>query len=236
MTGAADEIRLIEGRRVALDAALSGLVSVGVLAVDDFVVRDDPGLAEALAARFAELRARHAGHTPADIRELDEARRLYRAAGVDPTRTRPSSEALLRRALKEQPPPRVNNAVDACNLASVTFLLPIGLYDRDAVRGDAIVRLGCEGDEHDGIRKGPVHLAGRLGLFDALGPFGSPSSDSLRTCVLEETRRLLAVVFATASCAPATMRGHLDVLAALLVDHGGGAVTTRAVLGGAAGH
>jgi hypothetical protein len=55
------------------------------------------------------------------------------------------------------------------------MLLPIGMYDLALVQGDVTLRTGLEGEEYPGIRKGPVHLAGRLGLFDAEGPFGSPT-------------------------------------------------------------
>jgi len=235
MTPGEAGLALVEGRRIMLDAALIPLVTAGVLAVDGFSVGSDASLTAALADRFAKLRDEFAGRAPSGIRALDEARRLYRAAGVDPTRNRPSSEALVRRACKGLTPPQVNNAVDACNLASVSFMLPIGLYDRDAIAGDVAIRLGREGEEYPGIRKGPVHLGGRLGLFDARGPFGSPTSDSLRTSVSEMTRRLLAVVFATAACDRATMLGHLELFAGLLLRHGGGSVTTRAVLPAAEG-
>jgi DNA/RNA-binding domain of Phe-tRNA-synthetase-like protein len=192
-------LTLPDGRSLAVAGGLVPVVLCGVLEVDGVVVGDAPELAAEMAALADAARERCAGLNPAAIPELAEARRLYKAAGVDPTRVRPSSEALLRRALKSQPLPRVNAAVDAVNLASLSFLLPVGLYDLDRVRGDAEVRLGREGEGYPGIRKADVHLAGRLGLFDAEGAFGSPTSDSPRTSVDTATRRLLAVVFATAA-------------------------------------
>lgn len=233
--GASLTLALPGARTLALAPELAARIAAGVLVIDGLVVGADAGLAGRLAARFAELREAHAGCKPSEVRELDEARRLYRAAGIDPTRWRPSSEALVRRAIRGEPPPLVNSAVDACNLASVTFYLPIGLYDLEAVTGDVTLRLGRAGEEFPGIRKGPVHVAGRLALCDARGPFGSPSSDSLRTSVGAGTRLLLAVIFATAGFPAARMLTHVDLLASLTTVHGGGRVALRGTLGGATG-
>lgn len=182
---------------LSLDPALAGRVRAAVLEVEDVrVAGASPEQARAMAALECELVHAHGGRTPAEIEGLQPARRLYHAAGVDPTRTRPSSEALLRRVLKGQGLPAVNNAVDAGNELSLRLLLPLGLYDFDRVEGAAVLRLGRPGETYPGIRKEDVHLEGRLGLFDARGPFGSPTSDSPRTCVTESTTRLLLVVFA----------------------------------------
>ncbi|MHB8079933.1 MAG: B3/B4 domain-containing protein [Candidatus Krumholzibacteriia bacterium] len=226
--------QLADGRTVAVAAELAGVVRCGVLAVDDVTVDDAPALASEMSARAAQLRQLYGDLPPAGIPVLGEARRLYRAAGVDPTRTRPSSEALLRRVLKAQPLPRVNGAVDAINLASLCFLLPIGLYDTDRVRGDVELRRGRAGEAYPGIRKGEIHLAGRLGLFDADGPFGSPTSDSARTSVDATTRRLLAVVFATADYPRTSLGADLELLAGLVVRHCGGRVVGSWILSRAA--
>jgi DNA/RNA-binding domain of Phe-tRNA-synthetase-like protein len=225
-------LTLPDERRLALGLDVAPLVLCGVLVCDGAAVADDRTVAPAMVARAGELREIYAGRPPGAIPVLEEARRLYRAAGVDPTRTRPSSEALLRRALKEQPLPSVNNAVDCVNLASLDFLLPIGLYDLDRVQGDAVVRLGRPGEEYPGIRKGPVHLEGRLGVFDAAGPFGSPTSDSARTAVDEAARRLLAVIFATAAYPDDAMSAHVDLLAGLLERHCDARTAARGLLRG----
>ena len=62
-----------------------------------------------------------------------DARALYKALGLDPTKTRPSNEALLRRVLKGEALYRVNTLVDALNLCSLRDQLPFGLYDLDRV-------------------------------------------------------------------------------------------------------
>jgi DNA/RNA-binding domain of Phe-tRNA-synthetase-like protein len=153
-----------------------------------------------MAAAESALRAR----TEADV---SAARALYRAIGLDPTKTRPSSEALLRRVRRGEPLPRINTVVDVGNWCSVEVQLPYGLYDLDRIDGPVELRRGREGEEYAGIRKDVVHLTGRLVVADRSGPFGNPSSDSARTRVGPGARRVLVVVFAPASVgAPAASR------------------------------
>ena len=158
---------------------------------------ENPHWAE-MDALAATLRRAHAGRVPSEIPGLEPARRLYRSFGVDPTRTRPSSEALLRRVLKGQDLYRINRLVDAGNWISLALLLPLGLYDLDRVEGDIDLRVGRPGESFPGIRKDDVHVEGRLTVADRRGPFGSPTSDSARTAVGPATTRALIVVFAPA--------------------------------------
>jgi DNA/RNA-binding domain of Phe-tRNA-synthetase-like protein len=129
--------------------------------------------------------------------------------GIDPTKTRPSSEALLRRVRKGDELPRINSLVDVINWCSLESQLPFGLYDLNHVRGDVTLRLGREGEEYAGIRKDVVHVGGRLTLADAEGPFGNPTSDSARTMVTTATSRALVVIFAPAGLAKTIAGGAL---------------------------
>jgi DNA/RNA-binding domain of Phe-tRNA-synthetase-like protein len=178
-----------------------------------------PPLIEEIRDRAAALLREHAGRRPAEIEALRPARELYRGFGIDPTRTRPSSEALLRRVLRGLPPPRVLNAVDLGNLLSLRFLLPIGLYDAGKIRGGVTVREGAPGESYAGIRKEEVRVAGRPVVADERGPFGNPTSDSLRTCVEAATRELWMVVFTPASYPAERLRGHIADAAAAFERH-----------------
>jgi DNA/RNA-binding domain of Phe-tRNA-synthetase-like protein len=131
-----------------------------------------------------------------DTGPLDRARALYRRFGVDPTRVRPSSEALLRRLKKGEPLPRINSLVDVANAMSVQLQVPVGLYDLDKVKGDELVlRLGAEGETYVGIGKERVNVAGRICLADAEGPIGNPSADSARTMITTDTERAAWIYF-----------------------------------------
>ena len=156
------------------------------------VVDRDPRLASYLAEAESQVRQQPPAETGA-------VRAMYKRVGLDPTKTRPSSEALLRRVRKGDPLPRINSLVDVCNWCSLEFQLPYGLYDASRIEGDIELRLGREGESYPGIRKDDVHVGGRLTLADRVGPFGNPTSDSARTMVTTSTVSAVVVVFAPAA-------------------------------------
>ena len=154
---------------------------------------------------------------------------MYKRVGLDPTKTRPSNEALLRRVRKGQPLPRVNSLVDVINWCSVEFQLPYGLYDRSQIRGDVVLRIGRDGEEYPGIRKDTVHVGGRITLVDELGPFGNPTSDSARTMVTTNTTEALVVVFAPVDVTAARLTTVLDTTGARMADIAGGHEVERSI-------
>jgi DNA/RNA-binding domain of Phe-tRNA-synthetase-like protein len=144
---------------------------------------------------------------------LAATRSMYRKLGIDPTKTRPSSEALLRRVKRGEGLPRVNTLVDICNWCSAEFQLPYGLYDREKLDGDVRLRVGQEGEEYAGIRKDAVHLDGRPTLVDKAGPFGNPTSDSARSMVTPATTRALLVIFVPREVPRTAIERALDMTA-----------------------
>jgi DNA/RNA-binding domain of Phe-tRNA-synthetase-like protein len=157
------------------------LVALELYELEVTAPRDDFELEVARATQAAKSAAAGA---------IGPARALYKRFGVDPTRVRPSSEALLRRLKKGEPLPRVNSLVDLANALSVQLQVPVGLYDLDKVKGEELaVRLGAEGESYSGIGKEKVNVAGRICVADAEGPCGNPSSDSARTMITTATER-----------------------------------------------
>jgi DNA/RNA-binding domain of Phe-tRNA-synthetase-like protein len=131
-----------------------------------------------------------------DLGSLGRARELYRKFGVDPTRVRPSSEALLRRIKRGEGLPRVNSLVDVANAMSVQLQVPVGLYDLGKVKGEElVVRLGVDGEGYAGIGKEKVNVGGRIVVADAEGPIGNPSADSARTMITTDTERAAWIYF-----------------------------------------
>jgi len=131
-----------------------------------------------------------------EVGAVARARELYRRFGLDPTRVRPSSEALLRRLKKGEPLPRINSLVDVANALSVQLQVPVGLYDLDKVKGEELViRLGSKGEGYTGIGKERVNVEGRICVADAEGPCGNPSAVSARTMITTETERAAWIYF-----------------------------------------
>jgi DNA/RNA-binding domain of Phe-tRNA-synthetase-like protein len=202
---------------------LKAIVRPGVLWWEGAtVVEHEPRLDSLLAAAEARVRA----HPP---EESAAVRTMYKRIGLDPTKTRPSNEALLRRVRKGQPLPRVNSLVDVINWCSVEFQLPYGLYDRAHIDGAITLRLGRDGEEYDGIRKDTVHVAGRMTVADERGPFGNPTSDSARTMVTPNTRDALVVVFSPVTVDARRLGEVLAATAARISDIAGGREIDRLV-------
>jgi DNA/RNA-binding domain of Phe-tRNA-synthetase-like protein len=153
--------------------------------------------------------------------EAAAVRTMYKRVGIDPTRRRPSSEALLRRVRKGEGLPRINSMVDVCNWCSLEFQLPYGLYDAAHIEGDVVLRLGAEGESYPGIRKDDVHVGGRITLADARGPFGNPTSDSARTMVTPATTAALVVVFAPIEIEPSRLDHVITVTAERMAEFTG---------------
>jgi DNA/RNA-binding domain of Phe-tRNA-synthetase-like protein len=212
-------------------AEIAGRVRIGLLTIEGVLVRDrDQALEAEVDAACGSLRQRYGGGRSSEVPGAGDARTLYKALGIDPTKTRPSNEALLRRALKGEALYRINTLVDALNLVSLRAQLPFGLYDLDRVRPPVLLRGGKPGESYEGIRKGQVNLEGRPLLADAVGPFGNPTSDSLRTCITEETRAALVVAYAPAGYAAARLDAVLDDTIETLTRFCGGTPGERRIV------
>ena len=192
---------------LTLDPSLVRIVRPGWFIVEHVVVLDrDPAMDQPLKAAASDMRTR------VESSEITAAvRTMYKQVGIDPTKTRPSSEALLRRVRKGDELPRINSLVDVINWCSLETQLPFGLYDLDRIDGDVELRLGRDGEEYAGIRTDTVHVGGRLTLADAQGPFGNPTSDSARTMVTIATTRALVVIFCPAPVGEGTLTHALDL-------------------------
>ncbi len=210
---------------VRVDPTLAASVRIAIVEAEGVTAAEhSQALWDEIEATSARLRSAYAGCEPAQIEGLRPARELYHRIGVDPTKLRPSSEALLRRVLRGDGLPRIGTLVDINNLCSLDFLLPIGLHDLDRVRGALVVRRGLPGEGYEAIGKGTYSVDGRLTVADDDGPCGSPTSDSRRTMITPETRRCLMIIYAPASYAPARLEGHAAVAASRIERFAGGAI------------
>ena len=159
--------------------------------------------------------------------ESAAVRTMYKKVGLDPTKTRPSNEALLRRVRKGDTLPRINSAVDIVNWCSLEFQLPYGLYDFSKVSGPVTMRLGTDGESYPGIRKDDVNVGGRITVADDLGAFGNPTSDSSRTMVTPSSTDLLIVVYAPTEIDKAQLERVVRITAERFAAITGGKETGR---------
>ena len=92
-------------------SALASIATLGVLVFDDVLVIERD---ERLDAPMADL-ARQIPAT-ADAEMIAKVRAMYRRFGIDPAKTRPSSETLLRRVRKGESLPQVSSLVRSLQL------------------------------------------------------------------------------------------------------------------------
>ncbi|MGE0548063.1 MAG: phenylalanine--tRNA ligase beta subunit-related protein [Kofleriaceae bacterium] len=125
-------------------------------------------------------------------------RELLRQGGFKPAgRSKPASEYLAS-AFSEARFPRINAAVDTCNVVSLHSGLPISLVDVDKLRGSLVVRVAPSGTSYVFNPSGQViDASGLLCLCDNEGPSGTPVKDAQRTKTDDHTRVVLSVVWGT---------------------------------------
>jgi DNA/RNA-binding domain of Phe-tRNA-synthetase-like protein len=164
----------------------------------DMAVEPGPSPAPLLATVQATIEEITGSIVVDDIRDLpaiQAAKTAYRALGKDPSRYRPSAEALTRRVVSGKGLCRINNIVDVLNLVSIKYGFSIGGYDRKAIEGAIEMAAGRPGEPYQAIGRGALNIENLPVLRDARGAFGTPTSDSERTMVSGQTRHFLMVVF-----------------------------------------
>jgi DNA/RNA-binding domain of Phe-tRNA-synthetase-like protein len=87
------------------------------------------------------------GDTPlSEIPSLSAWRGAFRGFGVEPTKYRSAAEALLRRLTKKGDIPSINALVDAYNLVSIRYAVPMAAFDTRQLSGSLIIRF-ADGSE-----------------------------------------------------------------------------------------
>ena len=190
----------------------------------------DESLAREMEEFCKRLQREHTPESVAAMEAVRAVRTMFHAWGIDPSRYRPSSEALLRRVAQGKGLYRISNIVDASNLGSIETGWPYGCYDRARITPPIAFRHGAQGEKYKGIGKQTWHLEGRPVLADTAGPFGSPISDSTRTIVTPETRELLAAIYAPASAPDEALRRAVKIFEERLVRSAGACATRSDII------
>lgn len=125
--------------------------------------------------------------------QIVATKKVYKSLGKDPARFRPSSDSLWRRIVQQKGLYQINALVDLNNYFSLKWKLPFGAYDLDKVTEPIQLTVGQAEARYAGIGNKSVNIENLLVLTDTEGPFGSPTSDSTRGMIAEETTRALLV-------------------------------------------
>lgn len=128
------------------------------------------------------------------IPSIKNARDGYKALGKDPSRYRLACESLFRRLVKGNGLYRVNNVVDAGNVLSIELAKSTAVLDYDKIQGNIHIRIGTNDDIYYGIGRGLINVNNIPLYVDEESPFGSPTSDTNRTAISENTKKILLMI------------------------------------------
>lgn len=142
-----------------------------------------------------EYRTKYTVDSIKEMPAIQATRTAYKRCGKDPSRYRPSGEALCRRLLRGLELYKVDTVVDLINLVSIVSGYSIGGFDADKFEGDVLtLAIGRAGEPYEGIGRGELNIEGMPVYRDAVGGVGTPTSDNERTKLSLDTTHLLAIV------------------------------------------
>lgn len=164
-------------------------------------------------SRVAAYREAYTVDSVKDIDAIRATRDAYRALGKDPSRYRPSAEAMCRRVLRGMQLYRVSTVVDLVNLVSMETGYSIGGFDADKIVGDRLVLgVGRDGEPYEGIGRGALNIASLPVYRDGAGGIGTPTSDNERTKIDLATSHLLLIVNSYGATSPDDAAEELEAL------------------------
>lgn len=135
---------------------------------------------------------------PEDIKQqpaIAATREVYKRCGKDPSRYRPSAEALRRRLMRGIDLYQIDTLVDLINLVSLRTGYSIGGFDADKIQGINLeLGVGRAEEPFEGIGRGVLNIEGLPVYRDAIGGIGTPTSDHERTKMDLGTQHILAIV------------------------------------------
>lgn len=153
------------------------------------------GLWQEIDAFTTTLRATETTDSIKQHPVIAATREAYHRLGKDPSRYRPSAEALRRRLLRGLALYRINTLVDLVNLVSLRTGHSIGGFDADRIQGTSLcLGVGQAGEPFEGIGRGTLNIGGLPVFRDAAGGIGTPTSDCERTRMEPDTCRILALI------------------------------------------
>ena len=203
-------------------------ISVGTIS-NVVVERENEKIRQLKQAVYAEVRAKHDIEKLKDNPVVRAYRDFYWRLGIDPTKTRPSGEALLRRVLHGSELPAISTAVDAYNLASMKTITPISGFDRDTLNPPFNVRFAVEGETFTGIGmdKPTALKSNMLVLADTKRVLCIyPHRDADQTKITEKTRNILLVGYGAPGITAQQLEEAIKTALAYIREACGGEIQT----------
>ncbi|OFX84240.1 MAG: hypothetical protein A2W99_00500 [Bacteroidetes bacterium GWF2_33_16] len=165
-------------------------IAIGSIQGEIKVAPSDQQLINLLDNACTEFAQKYTVEDISQLKPISDSRKAYKSLGKDPARYRLSSEALLRRIVKDKGIYKINNIVDINNLLSITSFYSICAFDVSKLSPPIKFTIGTKQDEYYGIGRGLLNIENLPVFEDQLGKFGSPTSDSERVKITNETNHI----------------------------------------------
>lgn len=194
---------------------------------DVTVRRESKDLEEFKKEFIARIRSEYDIETLKDTPELRLYRDFFWKIGIDPTKTRPASEALIRRIIQGKPLPKINTLVDSYNLASIKSCVPLAAFDNNKISSDLLLRVAAKGEQFTGIgMKTPVILEGNELVIQSGDELIAvyPHRDADKSKITLSTQNVLIVVCGVPGISGETLVNAKKVAEAYITQFCGGRI------------
>jgi DNA/RNA-binding domain of Phe-tRNA-synthetase-like protein len=208
-------------------------IRVGIAEIRGVHPKESREISAEITTVEEELKRTYKTDDVKDIRTIRLQRDFFWRMGVDPTKVRPASEALLRRILVQKGLPRVSPIVDAYNLASVKTLLTFSAFDRARIDPPLNVRFARAGEQVMLIGKRKKELTGKeIVLTDSTKVLCVyVHGDVEETKVTDTTSDLLLVAYGIPGISPEELHEGLRIASLYLMRFAGGEMVMNEVYG-----
>ncbi|MDU2066560.1 MAG: phenylalanine--tRNA ligase beta subunit-related protein [Sporomusaceae bacterium] len=184
--------------KIFISNEIKTLCPGATLGVLHYKVKVEPSstkLLEIFEGTVAKLASEYTLDVIAKNPHIFATRQAYKALGKSPQQYRNAAEAMLRRIVKNLGLYHINNIVEVNNYISISSGYSIGSYDLCELKGNIELRRAEDNVHYNGIGKGSINIEHLPVLYDEIGPFGNPSSDSNRALIQNGNRDVLSVIY-----------------------------------------
>ena len=166
-------------------------------------------------------------------------RDLFWSLGIDPTKIRPSGEALLRRVLHGNEIPKISTVVDAYNLASLKTIIPLSGFDLNLVSPPLCIRFSKTHEEFHGIgMTAPVELTERMLVLADTKRIVCiyPHRDADATKITAETKNVLVIGYGAPNISQSQLRDAVEKALNFIIQTSEGRIETVSVFSSSKNH
>ncbi|MBS7648972.1 MAG: phenylalanine--tRNA ligase beta subunit-related protein [Candidatus Bathyarchaeia archaeon] len=217
-------MRIIVSQKIKDDFSEPNVLAIMIKGLK--VKKRDQYLEYLKADVIREVKSKYTISSLKDIPSIRAYRDFFWKIGIDPTKSRPAAEALLRRLLSGGKLPNINTFVDSLNLASIISEVAIGSFDARKIAGEVItIRYANRGEEFYGIGMDkPIQLEGReIVLSDDSGLIAIyPYRDCERTKITEETQSAILIFCGVPGIRSELLHKAMNITTELIIKFCGG--------------